>query len=271
MSSTTISILTPVDPLRADHLLQTAQSIRVAREALARIGMELEWVVVIDGPGIAPDVTQVTPANVLRRPMKGGVSEARNTALARASGTWVMPLDHDDLLDASGLVKLFSDSRALAASWVAGTRLYIDGSSTTKHGVTNAQEWRPRQLEETWQVPFPFHPNVLIARREVALAVGGWPALTGVQDLGYALNLNRQFTGWSLPIPLTRLRRWAKQTVAQPFWLELKAEDFSFLAAHINAERAMSGLQPVRAPNPLEARPGKPSVGGINPSADIGR
>ena len=243
-----LSLLTAVHPPRAIFLEELAASVERAHAVLTEQGHRLEWVVCVDGPG---DVPHVDAPGLVRidRPMNGGVSAARNTALAHATGDLVMPLDHDDLADPEGLVALLADPRAATAAWLAGSPRLLDGS-WTPHRVTEEHEYAPRELEEGWRIPFPFHPNVVAVRREIALAVGGWPALTASQDLGFALALNRHYAGWALPISLVGCRLWDAQTIAQAYYPALKALDFAFLGAHVNAERAQAGLGPVSVPTP---------------------
>lgn len=242
-----LSVITAVHPPRSRHLPATATSVSGAREHLAQVGVDLEWLVVIDGPGRVPTLPDDAWVRVVRRPMNGGVSAARNTGLALATGDLVMPLDHDDQLDPLGLRALLSDPRSHDAAWCAGSPRLLDGSWTA-HRVQQARQWRPRELEEHWTAPFPFHPNAILADRALALAVGGWPALTGNQDLGFAFALNRVAPGWSLPHCVIRYRVWDEQTVSQGFYPRLKELDFAFLAAHLNADRAHAGLPSVVPP-----------------------
>jgi glycosyltransferase involved in cell wall biosynthesis len=244
-----VSLLTAVHPPRSTHLPATATSVAAARRVLAGSGHDLEWVVAIDGPGEVPRIDAGPGVRIVRRPMNGGASAARNTALAAAAGEMVMPLDHDDLLDADGLFRLLGDPRTERSAWVAGNAQLLDGSFTA-HRVVDACLFQPRQLEEHWSSPFPFHPNIVLARRDAALAAGGWPALSANQDLGYVFSLNRTRSGWALPFSLIRYRTWEEQTVAQGYYPELKALDFAFLIATLNAERAAAGLGPITAPEP---------------------
>lgn len=241
-----VSVVTAVHPPRSQWLHETAASVARADTVLG--AGAVQWVVVVDGAGdveLGPD----RPSNmtVIHRPMNGGVSAARNTGLTAANGQWVLPLDHDDQLDPAGLGAALADSRTDTARWVAGSPRLLDGAWTA-HKVFRARQFRRRELEENWTVPFPFHPNVILVRRDVALAAGGWPALSANQDIGLMFAVNRIAEGWALPYPLIRYRTWAEQTVAQDFYPDVKALDFAFLAAWVNAERAHNGLDAISRP-----------------------
>ena len=69
--------------------------------------------------------------------------------------------------------------------------------------------------------------------------------------------LNRRHAGLALPYEVIGYRTWEEQTVSQDYYPILKAQDFGFLLAQINAERASCGLSPVNAPAPgnSHARP----------------
>jgi hypothetical protein len=73
------------------------------RSALAQTWRELELIVVDDGSsdGTAAVAEAAAAADprvvILRRPRSGGPSAARNAGIARASGSFVAPLDADDL------------------------------------------------------------------------------------------------------------------------------------------------------------------------------
>jgi len=244
----TITIITAVHPPRARFLGDTARSVASVCASPPE-GWGVEWVVVIDGPGDVPAFATTTNTVVIHRPMNGGVSAARNTGLAHASGAWVMPLDHDDILDADGLAGFLADPRAITEDWAAGSPRLLSGE-WTPHRIVEARRYAPRALETAWTSPFPFHPNVVMARRDAALSVGGWPALSANQNLGYVFALNRQTAGWALPYPLTGYRRWGWQTVSQAYYPDMKRLDFSYLIAWINAERGRAGLPSVVAPGP---------------------
>ncbi|MGC8461973.1 MAG: glycosyltransferase family 2 protein [Candidatus Dormibacteria bacterium] len=224
----------------------------------------VEWIVVIDDPSEIPSVDAHADVLIIRSPMRGGTSAARNYALASSTGTWVMPLDHDDLVDASGLLHALHEPKATKYDWFVGQAVNVGGSRDQKRVRNPGAVWAPRQLEETWQCPLQFHPNIIIARRDLALSVGGWPAISGVQDLVFLMFLNRHAAGTEVDHCFTHIRRWDMQTTSQAYWLDVKKQDFHLLGAIINAERSQHGLAPVSVPDPIRAR-AETQYGGLFP------
>jgi len=243
-----LSLITAVHPPRSQHLIDTAKSVTEAQRLLKAEGHNLEWVVVIDGPGETPDVTGTPGLLRITRPMAGGVSAARNTGLAHVGGGHVMPLDHDDMVNPTGLLEVLSDPRFHEVRWVGANNQTLDGTWTS-HRLLEPQLFEQYWLEEHWTSPFAFHPNCLIAQRDAVLSVGGWPALTGNQDVGMIFALNSRHEGWGLTPAITSYRHWDEQTIASPKWPMLKKMDFRFLGMAVNARRATEGLRPISVPD----------------------
>lgn len=235
-----LSIVTACLPEVADHLEAAAQSVTDAR----REGLSLEWVLVLDGPGAiaVPDGVDLS----LRLPARSGVSAARNYGLSVANGEWITALDADDILVADGA------RAALAAApevgWVAPNRTLLSGERTPHWH--SAAEWPIGTLSEAWVAPFPFHPNSIVARRDLVLSCGGWPGLPANEDLGLALMLGELAPGVSVREVITRYRTWEKQIVADPSYRELKELSFSFIADVITARRSARGAGPITPPRP---------------------
>ncbi len=259
-----LSLLTAAYPPTAEHLLETARSVGKLQKLAQLAHCSVEWIVVVDGPGAIPPIQRYADVRVIQAPMRGGTSAARNYALAHSSGAWVMPLDHDDLVDAAGVLKAIQDPGMASYGWFVGQALNVGGSRDPKRVRSPGSVWETRQLEETWQCPLPFHPNIIVARRELALSVGGWPAIPGVQDLGFVMFLNRHAAGTEVEHCLAHIRRWEKQTTSQGYWLEVKRLDFHLLGSMINADRVRNGLRTVLVPDPVLAR-SHTQYGGLAP------
>lgn len=244
----TITIITPVLVGRSDHLQETQQSIDEARRALKNV--QIEWIVVWDGNG-SPDKDVSASADrevVLARPC--GVSAARNAALAVSSGSYVSPLDADDLVVHDGLaVSLQALETDDTISWVGCNRTLL-GGERTGHWQDEQRRWRSFELADHWSAPFYFHPNSIVARRDAVLKCGGWPGLHVNEDLLLALRLGEAAPGLTVPAVLTRYRAWEGQQVAGDWYPEQKKGAFRFISEVINAGRIGMDSLTVSPPAP---------------------
>ncbi len=236
------SVVTACLPTRADYLGNAARSVDQARLRIAPL--RLEWIIAVDGPG-AIDVSGADQAVVLPRP--GGISIARNAALALAGGDLVVPLDADDELEAGALIRADLMLEDHCLEWVAGNRVLVDSGAATPHWH-GERIWVPGELAENWTAPFAFHPNSLIARTETVLALGGWPALAVNEDLLLALNLSEVGPGVSISEVLTGYRVWPGQEVSAETYPRLKEAAFIYIERSINERRKKLGRARVKRP-----------------------
>jgi len=244
-----VDVITAVAPRLAEHLPETAESVRVASWIAEQMGWTLNWLVAIDGPG---DVTVAAGdfVKVQRLPVASGASVARNYALTQATAEgWVMPLDADDTLDAQGLARLLSDSVLEDVGWAAGNREFFDGERTV-HWVDEPRSWLPGELAVAWSSPLLFNSSTLIVRSALARAVGGWPALPASETLGYALAVSEESSGISTTHVVTHYRARGERPSAKPWYLEAKEAAFRIIEETINARRALTEREAVRAPHP---------------------
>jgi len=242
-----VTVVTAVLPARAEHLAYAAASVERCRAAAAAGGWALEWIVVMDGPGAAP---RVRCDEFSRVPARAGISAARNVALAKAGGAWVVPLDGDDVLDEAGFAALLAaldGDRRLC--WLSANRLLMDGRRTA-HWNDEPRRWPAGALAERWTSPFAFHPNCLLVRTDVALRAGGWPAVPVNEDMAFALLVAEEAGGASTTPVLTRYRVWDRQETARPAYPAMKALSFSVIERFVNARRRLHGRAPVEAPRP---------------------
>ena len=258
-STRTLSLITAADPSRCQHLEAASDSVQAARTALTSIGWTLEWSVAFDGERCGECLCYADRVAELSK--RSGIATARNIALARSSGHWVMPFDSDDLLSPTGLRSILKqlDDWLWKPGWIAANRLLLDGSRTP-HWREGQEDFLPGDLASNWTSPFPFHPNTVISRRSLALEVGGWPALPANEDLGWVLALSERELGRFLPEVVVRYRVWNGQEVASAGYRKHKEAAFLFIEAAINAQRASIGRGRVSAPEPGPAYGIQPTV-----------
>lgn len=244
-----LHLLTAVHAALTDHLHETAASVSALRSRLAETGTEVLWHVVVDGAGEQPErLDDADTFQVAARQI--GVSAARNMALAATSGDgWVFRLDGDDTLDVDGWEALLADPRFGSTPWHP-TNLTDQDGQPTPHWFAEPRRWEAREVEEQWTSPMPFHPNDVVARADLVLAIGGWPAMRVNEDILWCFGLNQHAPGLALPYVTLRYRRWERQTVSDDRYLADKDAAFRFIEAVTNARRATAGLSPVRAPRP---------------------
>lgn len=242
-----LDIITAVAPRLSEYLPKTAASVTRAAHAIGAAGWSLRWLICVDGPGELPEF-DATHAQMIRLPVCGGVSAARNHALAAAyQAGWSMPLDGDDEIEADGLVALLTDPVLARVGWASANRVLHDGAKTP-HWIDQPRLWQPGELATGWVSPFVFHPNTLLVRTSTALVVGGWTALTVNEDLGFALAVSETMPGASTTHVVTRYRKWDGQTVAEPWYPQAKSYAFGVIQATLNARRQAMGRPPVTAP-----------------------
>lgn len=233
----TLSILTPVLPGRDRYLPETARCIAAEREA---ISWDLEWVVIIDGPGdvtLPDDVDQV-----ITLPLHSGIAAARNVGLARARGDWIYPLDADDLLHPGGLSEVLGKI-GRRCRWVATNRLDTAGERTP-HWHDLPHEWPQGALPDYWHTPFIFHPGSLLVQRAAALGIGGWPALPSNEGVAFALGLGAKFAGRFRPEVVTLERHWEGQANRDSVYAQAKEISFATIAAVLSERHG----RPIAAP-----------------------
>jgi hypothetical protein len=242
-----LHLLTGVHQNLTEHLEATNRSVAELQDALRSRGVDVQWHVVMDGPG-GPYEPPAAATSFHRAGRDIGVSACRNLALSATGGEgWVFRLDGDDEVDIPGWVALVDDPSFGAAEWHP-TNLTDQHGQPTVHWFDQVRWWKPREVEESWTSPMPFHPNNVVVRTELALAVGGWPALRVNEDILWCFSLNDTTPCLALPHITLRYRRWEHQVVADANYLTDKQTAFALIAAVTNARRTRSGLDPITPP-----------------------
>ncbi len=242
-----LHLLTAVHTTLAEHLDETAASVADLRDNLRADDIDVLWHVVIDGEGIPPHRPEGSHTyKVAGRQI--GVAAARNLALSATSGDgWVFRLDGDDTLDVEGWQSLLADPLFGTTHWHP-TNLTDQHGKPTPHWFNTSRLWGRHAVEENWTTPMPFHPNNVVVKAELALEVGGWPALRVNEDILWCFALNQCEAGHALPHVTLRYRKWEQQTVNGDRYLADKAAAFTFIEAVTNTRRTKTGLAPIRAP-----------------------
>jgi len=137
--------------------------------ALTQVGVDLEVVVVDDGSDDGTDdvVRTVSDPRVrLFRQSSSGVTAARNAAARIARGTWLVPLDSDDILLPGALQALMTRAEDSVDVITGGAvDLFPDGAVV--------ERWPQRLGPEFQHVTALFFPGAMAVRADVWQRVGG--------------------------------------------------------------------------------------------------
>jgi hypothetical protein len=177
-----VSVLVPAHRA-ARTLTQTLDSVLAAAAEAGAPSLE---VIVVDDASPGPDAELAAawaqahpelPVTVLRHTRNRGLSAARNTALARAAGACVLPLDADDLLRPHGLPRLLAGLEAdPEAVFAYGILERFDATGPT--GLVGLYPWAPERLRTGNYIP-----ALALIRREALLALGGYADMVwGYED-----------------------------------------------------------------------------------------
>jgi len=247
-----VHLLTAVHHGLSEHLEETGGSVERLREAAKSRGVRILWHVVVDGPGTIPKAPPAADS-FHQTGRAAGVSACRNLALGVTEGDgWVFRLDGDDELDVQGWVGLLDDPHFGTVEWHPTNLTDFNGRPTV-HWFDERKRWPKGSVEESWSSPMAFHPNNVVARSDLALAVGGWPALRVNEDILWCFALNREAEGLALPHVTLRYRQWEHQVVAGEEYAKDKRQHFDLITAMVNARRRREGQDPIHTPAVLPA------------------
>jgi hypothetical protein len=237
-----LSVVTPVDPGRAEHLPDAARSL--AAQAVPS-GWDLEWCIQIDGadasglPQLPADVAPSIEANGRRY----GAAITRNLALARCTGEWVAPLDADDALAPGGLAACFAAlDRWPEARWVAGPyRDLLPDGELVDFPLACDEGWvEPGTFG--WDGDWPWVGAGGLLHADVLRAVGGWAAIPRSEDLAPWCVIVACYGGIYLHTVLGHYRKWPGQSSASD---DMAAKPLAALVrTQIDALRRIGGLPP---------------------------
>ncbi len=182
----TISLVMPVYATEPRHL----------REAIASVKGQLypHWELCIAddaSPGaetwalLEAEAAGEPRIRLVRRPVNGHISAASNSALALATGAFIAPMDHDDLLAPNALYEIAAE----LADHPQTDLLYSDEDKIDDQGHRFEPHfktgWNPELLLGQNMVK-----HLCVVRRSVAEAIGGFrEGFEGSQDFDLALRL----------------------------------------------------------------------------------
>lgn len=194
---TMFSIITPVYRPSATNLQLTIESV------MAQSCADWEWILVDDASGdlgvidtLDRAVAADTRIKCVKRAENGHIVAASNDALERASGEWIVLLDHDDLLVPDALAQVRDVIRANpGAGYVYSDEDKIDGSGFLS-GRFLKPDWSPERLRHQMYLG---HLSAL--RRDLVQRVGGFrQGFDGSQDHDLALRVT-ELTNCVIHIP----------------------------------------------------------------------
>jgi O-antigen biosynthesis protein len=177
---TTFTVITAVHDPVPDHLAACLASVRAQ-------GV-VQHVVVDDAstdPAVAAVLASAEGVELHRRATNGGIVAASNDAIARATGEWIVLLDHDDVLAAGAIDTI----RAHVAADTDCDVVYSDHDLIRPDGrladPVHKPDWSPERLRQTNYIT-----HLVAVRRSLVTEIGAFrPGTDGAQDHDLLLRL----------------------------------------------------------------------------------
>jgi hypothetical protein len=189
----TVSVVIPVlfDADPASALLATLSS-----------APDIEVIVVDGGPDarLADVVAARPPATLLRTPP--GRARQMNAGAAAAAGTWLLFLHADSVLPAGWFDAIAGLPSDVAGGWF---RFALDDGAWQARVIERLTAWRVSRLQ------LPYGDQGIFVRRDVFVALGGFPDFPLMEDVSFIRRLVR--AGHVIEVPLairTSARRWRR-------------------------------------------------------------
>lgn len=186
MAVPVFSLVTPVYKPKPEYLRQTIESV------LAQTMTDWEWILVDDAsrdPGVSAVLRAAAEEDsrisIIERETNGHIVAASNDGLERATGEWIVLLDHDDLLVPRALERV----REAISTCPSAGYVYTDEDKIDDNGVLSGEfrkpDWSPERLRHQMYLG---HLSAL--RADLVREVGGFHAgFDGSQDHDLALRV----------------------------------------------------------------------------------
>jgi GT2 family glycosyltransferase len=237
-----VSVITPVYDTDVRHLVECLVSVALQTYA------DWEHVVVDDGSSdqrlrslLGRWASKDSRVRVVRHAGNLGIAAASRTALAAASGEYVVMLDHDDVLDAHALARLVAALEPVQEATFA----YSDHDVLRADGRLTQPFYKPDFSPERLR-NHNYVLHCVIARRQAVLDAGGFRAgFDGAQDHDLLLRLSEAGSVVHVPEVLYHWRQApdsvAADSAAKPYAYEAGVRavqehcDRLDLGAHVEA------------------------------------
>jgi GT2 family glycosyltransferase len=162
-------------------------------------------------------------ADVIRHEINRGAGAARNTAIEHASQPWIAFLDSDDEWLPNHLAALWS----VRADHVllAGATLRCESGGRDRYiGPVQRAGMTARSPADVASIPLITASGVMV-RRDVAVAVGGFRPLHGVEDIDLWLRVLEHGTGYLSPVVSVLYHVHSQQVSSDGFRLQAGRRD----------------------------------------------
>jgi glycosyltransferase involved in cell wall biosynthesis len=188
-------------------------------------GWTWQWVVQEDGMsgeplGVLPDDVRISAGSG----RAGRACMARTVALSRATGSLIRILDADDLLADGALTReidILDAHPEIGWTACAALDLHPDGTLTGVDTDPPAGPIVPAELAASYDAhQLSILGTTICVRRDLVLAVGGWPAVPSSEDIGLMLTLNEVSPGWFIAETGYHYRRHPPQSTRQPHFTD---------------------------------------------------